>query len=157
MASDADHEKVVDMLKAAFARGRLTKHELDLRVGQTFAARTYADLAALTADLPAGSTSTQPAPKPARADPAAGGQGSRVVRMGANHPRPSYGHFCGPTPTPTPTDNQPIGKILFLVTVVYFTAWLVVGAQMLGTWHQQRSRPGVGPDLMEPGSPAVSE
>ena len=58
---------------------------------------------------------------------------------------------------PTPTDNKPIEKILSLVTVAYFIAWLAVGAQMLGTWHQQRSRPGASRDLMEPGSPAVDE
>jgi len=33
--------------------GRLTRDELDARTGQALAARTYADLAALTADLPA--------------------------------------------------------------------------------------------------------
>jgi hypothetical protein len=45
---------MIDALKAAFVQGRLTKDELDLRVGQTFASRTFADLTALTADLPAG-------------------------------------------------------------------------------------------------------
>jgi hypothetical protein len=58
---------------------------------------------------------------------------------------------------PTPTDNKPIEKILSLVTVAYFIAWLAVGAQMLGTWHRQRSRPGADRDFMEPGSPAVGE
>ena len=53
-ASHADRERVIGTLKAAFVQGRLTKDEFDLRVGQTFAARTYAELAALTADLPAG-------------------------------------------------------------------------------------------------------
>ena len=32
-ASRADREQVVDVLKAAFVQGRLTKAELDLRVG----------------------------------------------------------------------------------------------------------------------------
>jgi hypothetical protein len=50
--SDADRERAVDVLKAAFAHGRLTKDEFSLRVGQVFASRTYADLAALTADMP---------------------------------------------------------------------------------------------------------
>ena len=156
MASDADREKVVDMLKAAFARGRLTKEELDLRVGQTFAARTSADLAALTADLPAGPASTHPARKPARAQPRQ--PANKAVAWSA------FGVIAlallaatFAVPDPTPTDNRPIGKILFLVTVVYFIAWLVAGAQMLGAWHQQRSRPGAGRDLMEPGSPAVGE
>jgi len=53
-ASHADREQVVDTLKDAFVQGRLTKDELEARAGQAFAARTYADLAALTADLPAG-------------------------------------------------------------------------------------------------------
>jgi hypothetical protein len=52
-ASHADREQVVDVLKAAFVQGRLTQDELDTRVGQALAARTRADLAALTTDLPA--------------------------------------------------------------------------------------------------------
>ncbi len=62
LASHADREQVVDRLKAAFVEGRLTMDELDARAGQAFAARTYADLAALTADLPAWSTGDRPRP-----------------------------------------------------------------------------------------------
>jgi Domain of unknown function (DUF1707) len=53
-ASHADREQVVGALQAAFVQGRLTADELDERVGQALAARTYADLAALTTDLPGG-------------------------------------------------------------------------------------------------------
>jgi Domain of unknown function (DUF1707) len=53
-ASHADREHVIDALKAAFVQGRLTKDEFELRVSQTLTSRTYADLATLTADLPAG-------------------------------------------------------------------------------------------------------
>ena len=53
-ASDADREQVIDALKVAFVQGRLSKDELDARMGQTFAVRTYGELAELTADLPAG-------------------------------------------------------------------------------------------------------
>ena len=53
-ASHADRERVIGTLEAASVQGRLTKDELDARAGQAFAARTYAQLAALTADLPAG-------------------------------------------------------------------------------------------------------
>ena len=52
-ASRADRDHVIDTLKAAFVRGQLTKDEFDLRVSQTLTSRTYADLATLTADLPA--------------------------------------------------------------------------------------------------------
>jgi hypothetical protein len=53
-ASRADREQVVSILRAAFVQGRLGKDEFDLRVGQAFGSRTYAELAAVTADLPAG-------------------------------------------------------------------------------------------------------
>ena len=45
---------MIDVLKAAFVRGMLAKDEFDLRVSQAFASRTYAELAAATAGLPAG-------------------------------------------------------------------------------------------------------
>jgi hypothetical protein len=63
-ASHADREQVVGALKAAFVQGRLTADELGERVGRALAARTYADLAALTTDLPA---DPDPAPAPAPA------------------------------------------------------------------------------------------
>jgi hypothetical protein len=52
LASDADREQVIGTLKVAFVQGRLNKDELDLRVGQAFTARTYAELAVVTADIP---------------------------------------------------------------------------------------------------------
>ena len=66
-ASHADREHVLGVLKAAFVRGLLTKDEFDMRVGQAFASRTYADLAALIADIPAGLTTAQPLRQPAQA------------------------------------------------------------------------------------------
>ena len=53
-ASTADRERAVDVLKAGFAEGRLTKDEYDDRVCKAYAARTYADLGMVTADLPGG-------------------------------------------------------------------------------------------------------
>ena len=66
-ASHADREQVIGTLKAAFVQGRLTKDELDLRVGRALAPRTYAELAALTADLPAELVAAGPSYRPARA------------------------------------------------------------------------------------------
>jgi hypothetical protein len=66
-ASHADREQVIDTLKVAFVQGRLTKDELELRVGQTLASRTHAELAALTGDIPAGVAAAQPPPAPAPA------------------------------------------------------------------------------------------
>ena len=65
-ASHADREQVIDTLKMAFALGRLTKGELDVRVGRALTARTYADLAVVTAGIATRPSLAQP-PKPARA------------------------------------------------------------------------------------------
>ena len=59
-ASDADRDQVIDELKAAFVQGRLAKDGFDQRVGQVLVARTYADLDALTASIPAGLTPQGP-------------------------------------------------------------------------------------------------
>jgi hypothetical protein len=53
-AATADRERAVDVLKAGFAEGRLSQDEYNERIGRAYAARTYGELAALTADLPAG-------------------------------------------------------------------------------------------------------
>jgi hypothetical protein len=54
LAASADRERTVGVLRAGFTEGRLTQDELDDRVAQAYAARTYGQLWALTADLPAG-------------------------------------------------------------------------------------------------------
>ncbi len=54
LAGSADRERAVGVLRAAFTEGRLTQDELDDRVARAYAARTYGDLWALIADLPAG-------------------------------------------------------------------------------------------------------
>ena len=68
-ASHADREQVIGTLKAAFVQGMLAKEEFGLRVGQTFAARTHAQLAAITADLPTGLTITPPPVARAEGEP----------------------------------------------------------------------------------------
>lgn len=67
LASDADRERTVDVLKTAFVHGTLTKDELTLRTGWALTARTYAELAAISAGLtPA---TPRPAPGPAMPRP----------------------------------------------------------------------------------------
>ena len=63
-ASDADREHVVDTLKAAYVHGLVTKDEFDARVSQTFASRTFAELALITAGIPAGLAAAPPPPGP---------------------------------------------------------------------------------------------
>ena len=79
-ASHADRERVVDTLKAAFVQGRLTEVELDAGVGHALAARTYAELAAVTAGIPAGSSLARP---PKSAGPQLRQPGSRWVKPSA--------------------------------------------------------------------------
>lgn len=52
-ASDDDRQRVVDDLQRHTAAGRLTLDEFSERAGLVYAARTLADLAAVTRDLPA--------------------------------------------------------------------------------------------------------
>jgi hypothetical protein len=59
-AADADRERVAEVLREAAGDGRLTMEELDERLDRAFAARTYAELATITQDLP-------PASRPAGA------------------------------------------------------------------------------------------
>jgi hypothetical protein len=61
--ADADRERVIETLKVAFVQERLTWEELDARIGGALSARSGAELAVLTADLPGGLAA---APPPAR-------------------------------------------------------------------------------------------
>ena len=60
-ASTADRDRSLEVVKASFVEGRLTKEELDLRVGQVLVSRFFAELMALTADLPVGPFGRLPA------------------------------------------------------------------------------------------------
>jgi uncharacterized protein DUF1707 len=53
-------EQVTRILVAAWEQGRLTEEERDARAAQVSASRSYADLAALIADLPAGLATRPP-------------------------------------------------------------------------------------------------
>ena len=51
-ASHTDRDQVVELLRVAAGDGRISAEELDDRLERALTARTYAELAALTADLP---------------------------------------------------------------------------------------------------------
>jgi hypothetical protein len=70
-ASDADRERIANVLRDAAGDGRLSMAELDERLDAVYAAKTYAELEPITHDLPATGTEYQPAVSPsAAADPA---------------------------------------------------------------------------------------
>jgi len=128
-ASHADREQVIGTLKAAFVQGRLAKDELDVRAGQAFAARTYAELAALTADLPTGLADAVP-PR-------------RAVRPQARRPMSNAARagiwvviaVAAPVVLSLPTD----GAAFLLFTPFYFMALAFLGTQTLVSWHEKRS------------------
>ncbi|GAA2421476.1 DUF1707 and DUF4190 domain-containing protein [Streptomyces glaucus] len=62
LASHADRERAVDVLRAGYGEGRLEHGEFEERVARAYAARTVGELAVLVADLPQG-----PLPGPAAA------------------------------------------------------------------------------------------
>lgn len=51
-ASDADRERVVELLRQHSAEGRITSDEFDERMSAAYAAKTMGALAELTTDLP---------------------------------------------------------------------------------------------------------
>jgi Domain of unknown function (DUF1707) len=65
-ASDAERERVVELLRAHAAEGRLSADELEERLGAAYAAQTRADLRPLLADLPAASPARPAARRPAQ-------------------------------------------------------------------------------------------
>ena len=66
--SDSDRERAADVLREAAGHGRITMDELDERLELAYAAKTYADLTAVTRDLPG------PAQAPSAVQPAMAGR-----------------------------------------------------------------------------------
>ncbi|MGZ4428919.1 MAG: DUF1707 SHOCT-like domain-containing protein [Nocardioidaceae bacterium] len=63
--SDDDRHKVAEVLRTAAGEGRIDLDELDERLEAAYAAKTYADLVPITADLPVAGTVQPVAPRPA--------------------------------------------------------------------------------------------
>jgi Domain of unknown function (DUF1707) len=77
-ASDADRERVAEVLRTAVVEGRLDLHEVDERLRQVYAARTYADLEPITKDLPIPMTAVPPVPASAPLAPVRPGDSGEV-------------------------------------------------------------------------------
>jgi hypothetical protein len=84
-ASDADRERVAEVLRDALAEGRLDMEEFEERLDATYRARTYGELAPITRDLPSGaqaapvprvSMAKSPAPSGSWSGRITGGEGS---------------------------------------------------------------------------------
>ena len=143
-AAHADREQAIDVLKAAFVQGRLTKDEFDLRVGQALASRTYADLAALTADIPAWVTSARPPAEPAR-KPGLVLSFKTVARVSAVGATPSMA-FTAALMAQSGGVPAVVGLVLVGLTGL-FVAGLLAALLTVLAWAVQRSRrrPAQGP------------
>jgi hypothetical protein len=147
-ASHADREQVIGILKAAFVQGMLAKDEFDLRVGQALASRTFAELTALTADIPAGVGAARP-PQPARAQ-----RKGRRLRPGLVLAVVTV-VYAGVWPAAVAFpdsgadhDSQAGIALVVMSTFCYMLLVLVLGVVMIDSWQVKRS----GRQL--PGGPA---
>ena len=149
-ASDADREQVIEVLKAAFVQGRVTQDELDMRSGQAFTAQTYADLAVLTADLPAGITRARPPRERARAQTRP--PGDRTVQKGLRIDAAATVVMVGAWAAVllAHAENPAVGTLLIAVTFAWFGILILTGSVMLESRLQKRPgrqippRPGLG-------------
>jgi Domain of unknown function (DUF1707) len=147
-ASHADREQVIEVLKVAFVQERLAKDEFDLRVAQAFAARTHAELAAVSARLPAEpATAKPPTPARARSEPPVVRPGPLLTVATAVCAGVWMTGFLVPWPRDSEGD-PPHGVVLlvYLTTLIYLfvlamTLWLG-GAVMVQSWLKRRSGGG---------------
>ncbi|MEV5983457.1 DUF1707 domain-containing protein [Streptomyces sp. NPDC052051] len=78
-ASDADRERVAEVLRDALAEGRLDMEEFEERLDATYRARTYGQLAPITQDLPAAGAVPPPVVSLAKEPEESGDWGQRIV------------------------------------------------------------------------------
>ena len=156
-AGHADREQVIEALKTAFVVGRLTKDEFAARMGQALSARTYGDLAALTADLPAEPAAAGPVPAvpaPALRRPMASAAAVAGVFLVI-----AFAAMLGVVQLASGLDGPDpqapwIGGLLLLVIFSVATALSALGIGAVVSVEQRRSRrqlpPRPGPGGMTP-------
>jgi hypothetical protein len=136
--SRADREQAIDVLKTAFVQGRLTKDEFDLRVGQVLASRTYADLGALTADIPGWVTSAQPPAEDAR-EPGRMLSFRTAATVGAVGAGPS---MASAAMVAVASGVPAVVGVLFVGVTGVVVTGLLAALLMLLSWIVRRSRRG---------------
>ncbi len=158
-AGHADREQAIEALKDAFVHGRLTKDELDARAGQALLARTNADLAALTADIPPAPVAARPAgpPAPSRRRPlarAAAGSGLSLVIAAASMRVAFYFDPDGAGFHPYHSLAKPF-VLLAVAAVLTALGILVIGVAISVAQRHSRGqlppRPGPGGHALEAG------
>ncbi len=127
-ASRADREQAIAALKVAFVQGRLTKDEFDARLGQTFAARSHAELATVTADIPAGLAGVPPTRERPR------WMRNNAVRWGASGVV-THAILAVAFVVSSLRGDGGYAVVALLAACAYFAFWLSIGTNMLWEWH----------------------
>jgi hypothetical protein len=78
-ASDADRDRLIEFLREHYTQGRLDGEEFQERMEAVYRAKTMAELAPLTRDLPARDLNSLPVPASRAAN-------APAVRVGVRHP-----------------------------------------------------------------------
>ena len=150
----AGREQVIAALNAAYVQGRLTKEEFDLRVGQALA--IYAELDALTADIPAAPpavtapTGAEPTVT-ARAELAREAANKKMIRQGTA----GVAGLTFVLVTALIMPHSPVLAVIVGVMLTSFVAVLAAGLLTLLSWAlDRRSRAqgagGAGPAQSSP-------
>lgn len=128
--SRADRERVIDTLKAAFVQGRLTRDEFNAGICQTLVSRTYAELAAVSAGIPAGLARASSPPR----------RVSNAARWGVSGLMTPAILAAAFALVSLPGDGG-YGAVAFVFAFMYFLSWLATGADMLWKWHSMQAEP----------------
>ncbi|MGY1622383.1 DUF1707 domain-containing protein [Geodermatophilus sp. SYSU D00965] len=123
-AADTDRAAVADQLGEHMSAGRLTVAEYDERLARTYAARTYGELAEITADLPV--PKPTPPTSPAAATPAVHSGATGICGAGS-----AWGGWAG-------GDSRRAAWASWLGTaVIVLTIWLatsIAAGDLLYPW-----------------------
>lgn len=165
--SDADRHKVAEILRQAAGEGRLDLDELDERLESAYAAKTYADLVPITADLPLRDAERLPGsvPQPATPNLPAARYDSTIAVMGGSNRKGLW--EVGATHTAFAmwagiTLDLREARLTSRETVIYanaiwagidivvneYTQVIVDGIGIMGGFEQARDKvaPTIGPD-----------
>jgi Domain of unknown function (DUF1707) len=129
-ASQAEREQTVEVLKAAFAAGRLAKDEFEARVDQALTSKTRGELTAVTDDLPAGPAVIQPTARTRPPANTTARTGLRVITAATAVTAASWaGAGSGPAAV----------MLAWTFTITWLGILILTVAVMLESRRQQRS------------------
>jgi hypothetical protein len=137
-ASYADREQVIEALKDAFVHGRLTRAELGMRAGRALAARTHAELAFLTADIPVGAAGPATPATPGRRPLVRAAASSGGCLAFAFAILVAGGRLDRPGPGPGPGPGQSWASLCVFVALAAVIAAVYIVAMGVAAWDEER-------------------